>query len=125
MLCCVTAAAARPTGRKSHSGNLEAQLRPCPRTMAHSSATSSPVPVASRGYLLAVPRAELLTGLVLVGFANGFTGQAINAIRDSGVTSAVLNTFGVSVIVWCAAGLAVSSFWRGSVQPINRADLAV
>jgi exosortase/archaeosortase family protein len=93
--------------------------------MAHSSATSNTVPVASRGYLLAVPRAELFIGLVLVGFANGITGQVVAAIQDSGVISAALNTFGVSVIVWCAAVLAISSFWQASVQPINRADLAV
>jgi exosortase/archaeosortase family protein len=93
--------------------------------MAHSSTTSSPVPAVLRGYLLAVPRAELFTGLVLVGFANGITGQAISAIQGSGFIPAVLNTFGVSVIVWCAAAFALSSFWRASVQPINRADLAV
>jgi exosortase/archaeosortase family protein len=93
--------------------------------MAHSSATSNTVPVASRGYLLAVPRAELFTGLVLVGFANGITGPAMTAVQDSGVISAVLDTFGVNVMVWCAAALAVSSFWRVSVQPINRTDLAV
>jgi exosortase/archaeosortase family protein len=93
--------------------------------MAHSSATSNTVPVASRGYLLAVPRAELFASLVLVGFANGITGQVVTAIQDSGVISAALNTFGVSVIVWCAVALAISSFWRDSVQPINRTDLAV
>jgi exosortase/archaeosortase family protein len=72
-----------------------------------------------------MPRAELFTGLVLVGIANGITGQAMTAIQESGFILAVLNTFGVSVVVWCAAALAISSFWRASVQPINRADLAV
>jgi exosortase/archaeosortase family protein len=93
--------------------------------MAHSSTTSDTVPVAPRGYLLAVPRAELFAGLALVGFANGITGQAMTTIQDSGFSAAVLNTFGVSAIVWCAAAVATSSFWRASPQPINRADLAV
>jgi exosortase/archaeosortase family protein len=72
-----------------------------------------------------VPRAELFAGLVLVGFANGITGQAVTVIRDNGVISAVLTTFDVSVIVWCAAALALSSLWRASAQPLKHADLAV
>ncbi len=91
--------------------------------MAHGSATSSPV--VSRGYWRAVPRCELFTGLVALGILNGLTGQAITAIQDGGFISAVLTTFGVSVIVWCAAVIAISAFARLPAEPTHRIDFLV
>ena len=72
-----------------------------------------------------IARTDLYCGLVIVGFANGISERIGNEIHRHGLMTAVFNTFGVSVVVWAAAVLALSLLLRAERQPATRMDFAV
>jgi hypothetical protein len=49
-----------------------------------------------------VSRNELFAGLAMVGFANGISERASNAVADTGIAAALVSTFEISAIVWVA-----------------------
>src|SRR3954462_9653444 len=70
---------------------------------------------------LAVSRNELFAGLVLVGFVNGISARAVYSVVENGA-AALLSTFDISVIVWCACAVGISFVLRGPAQPAARFD---
>lgn len=68
-----------------------------------SAAGAAGVPVAAR-----VTRAHLYAGLFAIGFANGISERFFKELAESGFLGALFNTFGVSALVWVAAG---GVFW--------------
>ena len=79
-------------------------------------------PAVARG---AIGRSELFTGLFALGFANGFTLSISEALQKAPLSSTLLNTFGISAVVWlaCIVGLVYSV--RESSRPATRFDFAV
>lgn len=55
-----------------------------------------------------VTRTQLYAALFAIGFANGISQRALNELGESGFLGAFFNTFGVSALVWVAAG---GVFW--------------
>jgi exosortase/archaeosortase family protein len=70
-----------------------------------------------------VRRADLFAGLGLVGLANGLFGPVAESITARGPLDALLATFGVSAIVWLAAGLALWGLRADLERPSRRDDL--
>ncbi|HJS84355.1 MAG TPA: hypothetical protein VJ779_02730 [Acetobacteraceae bacterium] len=70
-------------------------------------------------------RTELFAGLCILGFVNGITGRAHNAIVNHGPTAALLDTFGISAIVWVAFFACPALLLRAPRERLRRADLIV
>lgn len=70
-------------------------------------------------------RREFFGGLLILGCVNGLSSRIIDAVNGVGWADALLNTFGISVIVWisCCAGVAL--LFRDQSGPANAVDLAV
>ncbi|MGC4026671.1 MAG: hypothetical protein QM744_16935 [Mesorhizobium sp.] len=70
-------------------------------------------------------RAQFYAALFAVGFANGISERVLKAIASSGFVGAFFDTFGVSALVWVAAG---GVFWllrQAEQSPIRAPDYAV
>lgn len=83
-------------------------------------AGAAEIPVASR-----VTRAQLYAALFAVGFANGISERVMKALGESGFFGAFFNTFGVSALIWVAAG---GVFWllrQSNAGPARPADYAL
>jgi exosortase/archaeosortase family protein len=76
----------------------------------------------SQGNSSFVSRNELFAGLVLLGFANGISGQVISSVAQFGIAAALLSTFNISVIVWSACAISIWFLLRGPVQPVRTFD---
>ncbi len=70
-------------------------------------------------------RSLLFGGLTIVGFANGISERAAEQIYGSGAATALFNTFGVSVVVWAAAVVALWLLAQAPREAPTRMDLAV
>lgn len=81
------------------------------------------VAAVSRNAKFAVCRGEFFAGLFILGFANGISAQILQAIAEDGIGSAILDTFGVSVLVWAACFIATSLLVRHPPEPVTRNDL--
>ena len=53
-------------------------------------------------------RGEFFAGLFILGFSNGIFERIMGAIAQGTIESAILGTFGISVLVWVACFIAVS-----------------
>ena len=65
----------------------------------------------------------LFAGLVVVGFANGISLHAMDALRDNAV-GALLRTFDISGIVWIALIICCLFLLRPTTYPATRGDQA-
>jgi len=74
---------------------------------------------------LLISRNELFAGLVLVGFANGISTHVVHSVVENGIETALLTTFGISVIVWSACAIGVSFVLRGPVQLATHLDFVL
>lgn len=72
-----------------------------------------------------VSRSHLYSGLVVIGFANGVSERVSDALARDGAVSALLDTFGVSVVVWAAAVAVTLLLLRAPQQPAGRMDIAL
>ncbi|MCO5064847.1 MAG: archaeosortase/exosortase family protein [Rhizobiaceae bacterium] len=67
-------------------------------------------------------RAQLYAGLFAVGFLNGISERFFKELGESGALGTVFNTFGISALVWVAAG---GVFWllkQAGDEPIRPFD---
>jgi exosortase/archaeosortase family protein len=71
----------------------------------------------------AVCRGEFFAGLFILGFSNGIFERIMQAIAQGTIVSAILDTFGISVLVWVACFIAVSLLLRQPPEPVTRNDL--
>lgn len=70
-------------------------------------------------------RAQFYAALFAVGFANGISERVLKSIASSGFLGAFFDTFGVSALIWVAAG---GVFWllrQAEDSPIRLPDYAV
>ncbi|WP_415725348.1 hypothetical protein [Pseudaminobacter sp. NGMCC 1.201702] len=70
-------------------------------------------------------RNQFFAALVVVGFANGIGEKLASQLEGQGLVLAVFDTFGISVIVWSAAVIAIVMLLRAEPQPIGAVDFAV
>jgi hypothetical protein len=68
-------------------------------------------------------RGEFFAGLFLLGFSNGIFERIMQAIAQGTIASAILDTFGISILVWVACFIAVSLLLRQRPEPVTRNDL--
>jgi hypothetical protein len=68
-------------------------------------------------------RGDFFAGLFVLGFANGICTQIRQGIAESSVGGAILDTFGISVLVWAACFIALSLLLRHPAEPVTRRDL--
>ena len=68
-------------------------------------------------------RGEFFAGLFILGFSNGIFERITQAIAQGTFESAILNTFGISVLVWVACFIAMSLLLRQPPEPVTRNDL--
>ena len=68
-------------------------------------------------------RGEFFAGLFILGFSNGIFERIISAIAQGTIESAILDTFGISVLVWVACFIAVTLLLRQPPEPVTRNDL--
>lgn len=61
---------------------------------------------------LALSRNELFAGLSLLAFANGISERIVVAVRENGLSLALMNTFDISIIVWAACGIGIAFLLR-------------
>jgi len=57
-------------------------------------------------------RGQVFAATVLIGLANGLVATVDRSLQEVGLASAVVGTFGVSAIVWCAFCIGVSLMYR-------------
>jgi exosortase/archaeosortase family protein len=72
---------------------------------------------------LAVSRGEFFAGVFILGFSNGIFAQIMQAIAQSSIENAILDTFGISVLVWVACFIAMSLLLRQPPEPVTRNDM--
>ncbi len=68
-------------------------------------------------------RGEFFAGLFILGFSNGIFERITRAIAEGAIESEILDTFGISVLVWVACFIAVSLLLRQASEPATRKDL--
>ena len=68
-------------------------------------------------------RGEFFAGLFILGFSNGIFDRIMRAVAQGTIESAILDTFGISVLVWVACFIAVSLLLRQPLAPVTRNDL--
>jgi exosortase/archaeosortase family protein len=71
----------------------------------------------------AVRRGEFFAGLFILGFSNGIFERITRMIANIPIENAILDTFGISVLVWVACFIAVSLLLRQPPEPMTRNDL--
>src|SRR5262249_2524868 len=64
-------------------------------------------------------------GLFMLGCINGLGSRAIDSVRSLGWTDALLDTFGVSLIVWIACYKGIELVLREATGSIQRMDLVL
>src|SRR5262249_12763076 len=79
----------------------------------------------AKSKLLRFSRSELFAGLFILGCANGVAGRVIHTIEQLGLANAILDTFGISVIVLAACFLGISFIFDAQNDEIRSADIAV
>jgi hypothetical protein len=67
----------------------------------------------------------VFAGAMVVGFANGMVATIHRSIQSEGLGPAVVNTFGVSAIVWCAFCIGIMKIQGEGKTPMSRRDLTV
>jgi exosortase/archaeosortase family protein len=72
-----------------------------------------------------MPRDELFAGLCILGCANGLGALVIKSVNDLGWESALVHTFGISVIIWIACFIGVTQILHDRVDVIRSTDLVV
>lgn len=77
------------------------------------------------GAKTSIVRTHLYCGLLIVGFANGTSERIGNEIHRNGLIAALFNTFGISIVIWAAAALALSLLLRAEWEPARKMDYAV
>lgn len=82
-------------------------------------------PSASAGWHTAPARGQLFAALILIGFINGISEPVTHLAATDGWLSTVVDTLGISVIVWGALLAAVVLLWRAPPEPVRRTDVAV
>jgi len=70
-------------------------------------------------------RSFIVVGLYFLGVANGMTDKVVSGIATEGILSALINTFGVSVVVIMAAVIGLKLAAGTPDQAINRLDWLV
>jgi len=68
-------------------------------------------------------RGAFIAGLFILGFANGICAQILQSIAEGTVGGAILDTFGISVLVWAASFIVLSLLLRHPAEPVTRHDL--
>ena len=71
----------------------------------------------------ALPRGVFFAGLFILGFSNGLFEKIMEAIARGTVGSAILDTFGISVLIWAACFIAISLLLRHPPERLTRDDL--
>jgi exosortase/archaeosortase family protein len=72
----------------------------------------------------AFSRNGLFSALVAIGFANSISQKATDALHSQGWAVAIFNTFGISIVVWSAAILAITWLLSEEPRPIAPLDVA-
>lgn len=81
---------------------------------------------AAPGERLAGPsRGEIFAGLCVLGFANGTIARASSAVAEHGTAGALLNTLGISALVWAAFFVCPALMLQGPRESPTRGDLVV
>ena len=70
-------------------------------------------------------RDELFAGLCIVGCINGLGADIVASVRDNGWETALINTFGVSAIVWFACFTGVMFILQDRQEELHITDLVV
>ncbi len=70
-----------------------------------------------------VGRGAFFAGLFILGFSNGIFERVTEAIAQDTVGSAILDTFGISVLIWSACFIAISLLLRHPPERVTRTDL--
>jgi len=106
-------------GRPPHPGAADSGAPPIPRASV-------------RGMLQrresmegAISRNELFAGLSVIGFANGISEAVARTVSEKGPVSALMSTFDISVLVWCACAIGIAFLLREPEQPARRSDWVV
>jgi exosortase/archaeosortase family protein len=68
-------------------------------------------------------RGQFFAAVVAIGFANGSSEKVAKEVTDLGWSGAILNTFGISVIVWGALLAVMVLLVRAAPDPVRRADI--
>lgn len=68
-------------------------------------------------------RGEFFAGLFILGFSNGIFERITWVMAHGTIESAILDAFGISVLVWVASFIAVSLLLRQLPEPVTRNDL--
>lgn len=79
--------------------------------------------VRARDRGVPLPRGQFFAALVAIGFANGSSEKVAKQAADLGWSGAILNTFGISVIVWGALLAVLVLLVRAAPNPFRRADI--
>ncbi len=66
----------------------------------------------------AIGRIDALSWLAIIGFLNAISFNIEKAVLELGVTGAITSTFGISVIVWVAAFVAVTELRKEPDRPL-------
>lgn len=74
---------------------------------------------------LALARGQFFAGLVVIGFANGSSEIVAQRASTNGWAPALLDAFGISVIVWGALLSVLVLLLRAPAEPVRRADIPV
>lgn len=68
-------------------------------------------------------RPRLFGGLVVLLFANGISERVFVSVATNGPGGAVLETFGISLIIWAACATCVVTLLGSPPEPVGRRDL--
>jgi hypothetical protein len=77
------------------------------------------------GSIRFMQRDELFAGLSIVGCVNGLGADIVASVRDNGWETALINTFGVSAIVWFACFIGVMFILQDRQDELRVTDLVV
>ncbi|RVD59176.1 hypothetical protein EN828_11970 [Mesorhizobium sp. M2D.F.Ca.ET.185.01.1.1] len=73
---------------------------------------------------MGVLRRQIYCGVVATGFANGASDRVAEALARDGPISALLEMFGVSLVVWLALGITFWLLLDSEPEPARRSDFA-
>src|SRR5687767_11113727 len=86
-------------------------------TMLLSGSSDQISPVLGRGRVMAA--------LAGIAFLNGIVTSVFGAVAENGVPRALVDTFGISVIVWGSVAFGLHAVFRSQHEPLSRWDLVV
>ena len=84
-----------------------------------------PAQLGLRSWFQSILRDEYFAGLCILGCANGLGFAVINSVHTSGWRDALINTFGVSGIVWVACFFGVTFVLQNCTGKIQPRDLGM